>query len=264
VHQSTGYDSVADIYDICVEASPAAKRNLPFYLEEYLHTVGPVVELGVGNGRIAIEAARQGKPIIGVDCSAEMLRLCQERAEAADVAHLLILVHADIRDFTLPEPAQLISMPSYAIGHLVTLEDKQSGLRHIYSQLSPGGQLIFDHFVFSPENVQRYRAARLQGKYSDAATGHDVLVWMASHYESETQMIRMIFWTDELDGDGVLLRRKYRCLSFSWLEPDQARVLLEECGFTIETVYGDFDRRPFTADSTEQIWVARRPGNVPP
>ena len=65
MHQPIEYDFFADIYDIWTGEAPAAKRNLPFYVEEYLRTAGPVVELGVGNGRIAIEAARRGKPNAG-------------------------------------------------------------------------------------------------------------------------------------------------------------------------------------------------------
>lgn len=259
MQQRVEYDAFADIYDTWVEAAPVTKRNLPFYVEEYLRTAGPVVELGIGNGRIAIEAARQGKPIIGVDYSAEMLKLCREQAEAAGVAHLLTLIQADFRDFVLPEPAQLIAIPFHTIGHLVTLDDKRAGLRHIYSQLAPGGRLVFDHFVFDPEAARRYQGVGLVGEYTDAATGHGLLLWEIVRYDFETQTMRIITWTDELDDDGVVLCRKYRRLSFSWLEPQQTRALLEETGFQVEALYGDFDRRPFGDDSPEQIWVARRP-----
>jgi len=264
--QRVEYDAFADIYDIWVEGAPVTKRNLSFYVEEYLRTEGPVVELGVGNGRIAIEAARQGKSIIGVDSSAEMLKLCQERAEAAGVAHpsgrasgrsLLTLIQADFRDFALPEPAQLIAIPFHTIGHLVTLDDKRAGLRHIYGQLAPGGRLIFDHFVFDPEAARRYQGVNLLGEYTDAATGHDLLLWTTTLYDFKAQTIRIIAWTEELD-DGVVICQKYRRLGFSWLDPYQARDLLEEAGFQIETLYGDFDRRPFGDDSPEQVWVARR------
>jgi len=258
MHKTVEYDAFADIYDIWTETALATKRNLPFYVEEYLRTAGPVVELGVGNGRIAIEAARQGKAIIGVDSSAEMLKLCRERAEAADVAQMLTLIQADFRDFALPEPAQLIAIPFHTIGHLVTLDDKRVGLRHIYSQLAPGGRLVFDHFIFDPEVARRHQGVGLRGEYSDAATGHDLLLWEIVRYDYEAQTMRIITWTDELDDDGVLLRRKYRRLSFSWLEPQQTRALLEETGFEIEALYGDFDRRPFGEDSPEQVWVARR------
>jgi SAM-dependent methyltransferase len=259
MHQSVEYDAFADIYDIWVEGAPVTKRNLPFYVEEFLRTEGVVVELGVGNGRIAIEAARQGKPVIGVDYSAEMLRLCREQAEAAGVAHLLTLIQADFRDFVLPEPAQLIAIPFHTIGHLVTLDDKRAGLRHIYGQLAPGGRLIFDHFVFNPEAAQRHQGVGLRGEYTDATTGHDLLLWTTTLYDFEAQTMRIIAWTDELDDEGVVLRRKYRRLSFSWLEPQQPRALLEETGFQIEALYGDFDRRSFGDDSPEQVWVARRP-----
>lgn len=259
MHKTVEYDAFADIYDIWVETAPVTKRNLPFYVEEYLRTAEPVVELGVGNGRIAIEAARQGKPVIGVDSSAEMLKLCRERAETTGVVHLLTLIQADFRDFVLPELARLIAIPFHTIGHLVTLDDKRAGLRHIYGQLAPGGRLIFDHFMFDPEAARRHSTVSLRGEYTDAATGHDLLLWEIVRYDFEAQRMRIITWTDELGDDGVVIRRKYRRLSFSWLDPQQARALLEETGFEVEALYGDFDRRLFAEDSPEQIWVARRP-----
>ena len=259
MRQRVEYDAFADIYDIWAETAPATNRNLLFYVQEYLRTTGPVVELGVGTGRIAIGAALLGKHVIGVDNSAEMLQLCRERAEAAGVAHLLTLIPADMRSFTLAEPAQLITIPFHTIGHLVSLEDKRVGLRQIHSHLAPGGRLIFDHFVFDPEAArQRYGVGSLRAEYTDGATGRDILLWMAARHNLKTQIMRIITWTDELDDDGVVLRRKYRRLDFSWLDPEQARALLEEAGFEVEALYGDFDRRPFTQDSMEQIWVARR------
>src|SRR2546425_13036037 len=102
------YDGFADIYDVWVQTAPVTERNGPFYVGEYLRTRGPAVELGIGNGRIAVEAAQRGKPIIGVDSSAEMLSRCRHRAEAAGVAHLITPLEADFRDFTLPEPAELV------------------------------------------------------------------------------------------------------------------------------------------------------------
>jgi SAM-dependent methyltransferase len=259
MRQRVEYDLFADIYDVWVAGAPAVRDNLSFYVEEYVRTADPVVELGVGNGRIAVEAARQGKAIVGVDSSVEMLRLCLERAKVAGVADLLTLIQADFRDFRLPEPARLIAIPSRTIGHLVTLDDKRAGLRHIHTQLAPGGRLIFDHFVFDPEAARQHSAVTLRDEYTDPVTGHDVLLWETHRYDWEAQTIRIVAWTDELDGDGVVVSRRYRRLSFSWLEPDQARALLEEAGFEVEALYGDFDRRPFGEGSPNQVWVARRP-----
>jgi ubiquinone/menaquinone biosynthesis C-methylase UbiE len=254
------YDSFADIYHIWARSAPTTERNLPFYVEEYVRTPGPVVELGVGNGRIAVEAAKQGKPIIGVDSSVEMLKRCRRRAEEAGVAHLLTLIHADFQDFVLPEPAQLITIPFHTIGHLLRLDDKRAGLRHIYNQLAPGGRLIFDHFVFDPETARQHQGVGLREEYTDDVTGHDVLMWTTTCYDYDAQTMRIIVWTDELADDGTLLQRKYRRLNFSWLEPQQARTLLVETGFEIVALYGEFDRRPFDGRSPEQVWVAQKPG----
>ncbi|MCA1595961.1 MAG: class I SAM-dependent methyltransferase [Chloroflexi bacterium] len=114
------YDSWSDIYDVWVETAPVTGLNRPFYVQEYVNEPGSVVELGVGNGRILIEAARNGKAMIGVDSSASMLALCRERAEASGVAPLVHLIQADFRDFELPTPASLIAIPFH------TIEDRAS------------------------------------------------------------------------------------------------------------------------------------------
>ncbi len=251
------YDTFADIYEAWTASAPVTTRNLPFYVELYRGTPGLAVELGVGNGRIAIEAAKAGKPVTGVDSSAEMLRLCRARAQAAGVLDRLTLLQADMRDFTLPQPAELITIPFHTIGHLVTMDDKRAGLRRIYSQLAPGGRLVFDHFVFNPE-AARHGGITLRDEYADAKTGHDILLWVTTRYDMAAQTMRIVAWTDELEADGAVVRQQYRRLSFSWLEPTQTRALLEEAGFEIEALYGDFDRSSFGEDSQEQIWVARR------
>ena len=255
----TEYDVFADIYTIWANTAPAAAHNLPFYVEICRETAGLVAELGVGDGRIAVEVAKMGKLIIGVDSSTEMLHRCLARAQAAGVLNLLTLIHADFRDFSLPRPADLITIPYHTIGHLVTMGDKRAGLRRIFSQLAPGGRLVFDHFVFDPDAAARSSAATLRAEYTNPGTGQDTLLWATTHYDLEHQTMRIVAWTDEIDGVGVLVRRQYRRLSFSWLEPDQTRALLEETGFEIEALYGDFDCRPFGDDSPEQIWIARRP-----
>lgn len=253
------YDDWADIYDIWVESAPVTRENLAFYVREYLNTSGPAVELGVGNGRILVEAAQQGKAMTGVDYSAQMLELCRRQAATAGVLDRLTLIQGDFRDFVLPEPAELITIPFHTIGHLVSLEDKRDGLRHIWSQLAPGGRLIFDHFVFDPESVRRHSHLALRAETTDPTTGRDVLLWTINRYDMDAQSIRIIAFTDELDGDGVLLQRRYRRAGFSWIEPEQARALLEGTGYRIEALYGDFQGGAFTAESPRQVWVARRP-----
>ncbi len=67
--------------------------------------------------------------------------------------------------------------------------------------------------------------------------------------------------TEELDGEGVLLRRRVRRvrrLDFSWIEPEETCTLLEETGYSIEAAWGDFDGTPLDESSSTQLWIARR------
>lgn len=253
------YDTFADIYPIWTDSAASATENLPFYLKEYLATEGPVVELGVGDGRIAVEAASRGRTVIGVDRSSTMLARCRERADRAGVLDHLTLIQADFRDFDLQEPAGLIVIPYHSIGHLVTLARKHDTLRHIFTQLRPGGRFIFDDFFMTPAVSAYMRDVQLRASYQ-SASGADRLLWVTSLIDEVSQSISVVTWEDQLDRAGVMEQRRYRRLSLSWLEPDQARALLVETGFTIEVCLGDFQGTPFDpALALEQVWIARTP-----
>jgi len=252
------YERFADIYAVWTATASSTRANQAFYVDAYLAAPGSVVELGVGDGRIAVEAAVRGRHLTGVDVSPAMLRLCRERAAAVGVADRLSLIEADFRSFQLPEPAALITLPYHSIGHLTTLEAKRDALRHIHGQLAPGGRFIFDDFFMTPARLDHMRRVQLRAEYP-AANGQQSLLWVTSLVDEAAQAMRVVTWEDLVDPEGVMTRRTYRTLSLSWLTVDQAGELLAGTGFTIDACYGDFDRTPFDVlAAQEQIWVARK------
>ncbi len=256
------YDRFADIYAVWTDTAASSRANLGFYVDAYRAVDGPVVELGVGDGRIAVQAARQGRDIIGVDLSETMLDHCRRRAEDAGVLNRVTLIHADFRDFELPAPASLIALPYHSLGHLLTLDDKRAALTHIYAQLRPGGLFIFDDFLMTPGLMDHMRRVQLRAEYR-STTGVDTLLWVTSLVNDATHVIQVVTWEDEVDTEGVLTRRQYRRLTLSWLEPAQARSLLIETGFEVEACFGDFARTPFSPDTAhEQVWIARKPARA--
>jgi hypothetical protein len=55
--------------------------------------------------------------------------------------------------------------------------------------------------------------------------------------------------------------RRYRRINLSWVTPEQSHRLLEDAGFEVEAVHGDFEENPLTPlteESTHQVWVARK------
>jgi SAM-dependent methyltransferase len=251
------YDDFADIYDAWCASAPITQKNHGFYVRKLLESPGPVAELGVGNGRIAIEVAKQGKPITGVDSSGAILDLCRKRAREAGVEGRLTFVQADFRDFVLPSPADLIVLPFHSIGHLLTDDDKLRAMKQVRGQLRKGGRFVFDHFIFDPGYVQQ-GVPRLRAEFRNAETGRDHILWEASTHDQEHQLIRIVVWTDEIDSGGTVVSRRYRRINLSWIAPERSQRLLEEAGFEIEAIHGDFEENPLTERSTHQIWVARK------
>lgn len=255
------FDDFADVYAAwCASAAPVTDANLRFYADEYARRGTTVVELGVGDGRVAIEAARAGLDVVGVDHSTEMLARCRARFEAEGLLAHLELQRADFREFELDQPAELVSIPFHTIGALTDLDSKRACFARVHASLAPGGRLVFDHFVCDTEYGARQNGlAQLRYEFEDEATGAPVLLWTTTRYDFEHKTLRIVAWTDRLDERGVVVERRYRRVDFSWIDPQDTRTLLEEAGFEVEHLYGSFDREPFDADSRHQIWVARKP-----
>jgi methylase of polypeptide subunit release factors len=83
----SSYDRIARLYD---PWSRSVVEDVAFYVDEARRSGGPVVELGVGTGRIAVPTACAGIEVIGVDSSQRMLKVCAEQARLAGVAALLV------------------------------------------------------------------------------------------------------------------------------------------------------------------------------
>jgi SAM-dependent methyltransferase len=245
---------------VWTDTAASTRANLAFYVDTYLAAEGPVVELGVGDGRIAVEAAVRGMSLTGVDLSSAMLDRCRRRAADAGVLDRLTLVQGDFRSFQLHAPAGLIALPYHSLGHLLTLGEKREALTHIRSQLRPGGIFVFDDFLMTPALMDHMRRVQLRAAYRSAA-GLDTLLWVTSLVDEASQRISVVTWEDEADAEGRQVGRQYRRLSLSWLAPSQARDLLSVAGFEVEACFGDFDRTPFSPETAhEQVWIARNPG----
>jgi ubiquinone/menaquinone biosynthesis C-methylase UbiE len=115
------YESFAAIYD---DWSAHMTEDIPFYVELARKSDGPLVELAVGNGRVAIPVAREtGRKVLGIDLSPAMLEQARDRAAEAGVDLELRL--GDMRELELDEPAGLIYVPFRSLGHLPTWADRR-------------------------------------------------------------------------------------------------------------------------------------------
>jgi len=129
-------------------------EDISFYVEEALAAGGPVVELGVGTGRIAIPTAMAGVSLIGVDSSPEMLAVCWERAREAGIAERLDLRYGDMRDPPVEGTFPLVIVPFRSMLHMETDADRRAVLRAIKRHLARDGRLIFDVFAPAADDIE--------------------------------------------------------------------------------------------------------------
>ena len=130
-------ESFADRYE---EWSAPMTADIAFYVGLARAADGPLVELAIGNGRVAIPVAQAtGKPVIGIDSSATML--AKARAGAAKAGVRLDLREGDMRDLALDEPAGLIYCPYRTLLHLRDLGRPPPDLRARRGVAPPGRAL---------------------------------------------------------------------------------------------------------------------------
>ena len=229
------YDPIARVYD---PWSTGVIEDISFYVDEAVAAGGPVVELGVGTGRIAIPTAMAGVDVIGVDSSRGMLEVCAEHARAAGVAERLDLRLGDLRTPPVEERVALVTCPFRAYLHLSSDEERLEGLAAARRLLRRGGRLVFDVFAPSAADIEETHG-----------------LWL----EREPGIFERADW----DRDAQTLTLSVRgelgesTMTLWWLEPERWHSLLAEAGFAVDGCYGWFDRRPY-AGGEDTVWVARR------
>ena len=215
------------------EWSAAMTEDVPFYVGLAREADGQVVELAVGNGRVAIPVAQAtGRPVIGIDTSPAMLEQARERAAEAGVE--LDLREGDMRDLELGEPAALIYCPFRALLHLPTWSDRRRTFERVAASLRPGGRFAWNAFAFS-----HHVAARLDGEQQAEPVGHTIRFAVG---ENRIDLV--------LDNGATS--------SLWWATKNEWLGLLDVAGLEVEALYGGFAGEPFADDSNEYVFVARR------
>jgi SAM-dependent methyltransferase len=207
--------------------------DVPFYFGLAREADGPIVELAVGNGRVAIPVAQAtGRPVVGLDTSPAMLAQARENAAAAGVE--LDLQERDMRDFELEEPAALVYCPFRALLHLPTWADRRRTFERVAASLRPGGRFAWNAFAFD-----HAIAARLDGQRSEDPVPHTIRYVVGDNRVDIT-----------LEDGGAS--------SLWWATKNEWLGLIDVAGLELEALYGGFDGEPFVDESREYVFVTRK------
>ena len=231
----TLYDRIARFYD---PWSRSVTEDVGFYVERALASGGPVVELAVGTGRIAIPIAEAGVHVVGIDSSPEMLGIARSAADAAGVSDRLDLRVGDLRKPGVRERVPLVICPFRSLLHMETEAQKLIALRAARALLVRGGSYVFDVFAPSREDIEETHDRWLErepGIFERA-------VWDAG---SRTLSLSVRSGEDEAT------------FGLHWLSAPEWLRLLDRAGLEVEALYGWFDERPYAGDE-DMVFVCRR------
>jgi SAM-dependent methyltransferase len=229
------YDALVDVYDPWT----ADVRDVQFYVDMARESGGPIVELGIGTGRVAIPTAKAGVRVIGIDASERMIERCLLRSREAGVADLIDARVGDFRQIPIRQRVPLVTCPFESFSHLLTDEDRVSALTEVREILQPHGTFVFDIATRGPEQP------------ADAEVG-----WQ----EAPGGLERRFEWDWAARRRHVLLRFRAEGgfaetrLTLAWLSRDEWRDAIERSDLRVEACYGSFNRSP-CGSSTYTIFV---------
>lgn len=243
------YNGIADLYDIYVPVT----SDIDFFVSEVKKSAGEVLELMSGTGRVSIPLIASGVKLTCVDISSELNRILeiklQESGLSADV------IQMDVCSLELDKQFAMAIIPFSSFAHITDPDDQQKALQRIWQHLLPGGI-----FIFTLGNPEVRKGSidgqlRLFRKYELSAAKGSLLLWIREVFNPEDPcIVEAMQFYEEYDSSGCLTKKRLLELRFRLTEKDDIEKLLDEIGFKVKAVYGNYDYSEFTDESPMIIW----------
>jgi SAM-dependent methyltransferase len=235
---------VARFYDVVYQqVRDAADKS--YYVNKLVSCSGPSLEVGVGTGRIFLEALNKGADVYGTDNSAEMLAVLRDKL---DPHHHRRVRQCDLVNMELGKRFDLIIAPFRVLAHIIDIDDQIRALNTAYDHLAPGGVFIFDLYVpnlkllldglpptvdFDGEHAPGKRLRRMTSATSDLIT--------------QITSVTMAFaWEDE----GRQYNREWS-FPMRFFFRYELENLIPRSRLTLKAMYGDFAESALDSSSKE-------------
>jgi SAM-dependent methyltransferase len=194
---------------------------------------GGALELAIGTGRIAVPLAERGVQVAGIDLSPDMVAELQKKTDAIPVA---------IGDYATTRVDGSFSL-TYIVFNSISNQTSQEGqvatFANAASHLEPGGCFVVE---VGTKNRQHLTVFDL----SDTHVGVD-------EYDADTQRLVSHHFT-LVDGSW-----RRRSIPFRSASPGEFDLMAQLAGLRLRERWADWDRSPFTADSTKHVSVWEKP-----
>ena len=118
--------------------------DLAYFQNVIQKTKGKILEVGVGTGRLFLNALHQGADIYGLDISPSMIDILRKKMDEDQSERISL---QNILDFSFDFKFDLVVAPFRVMMHVLDKEEQIKALNNVYEHLKPNGRFIFDVFV---------------------------------------------------------------------------------------------------------------------
>jgi SAM-dependent methyltransferase len=267
----TEADALARLYDLDLVEDPG---DLDLYLALAARTGGPILELAVGTGRLAVPLAEQGHRVTGVDLDPAMLARARTRAAAATAAGAarasgasggaigdLRFEVGDARSVRLPDAGRY-RLAFLALNSLFIMggrQDQQAVVATLAAHLAPGGLAVVDVWLPDADDLARYDGrVMLEYPRRDPTTGRHVVKIGSAIHDAATSTVQLTTIYEEGEP-GEPAVRWIRRDAMRLVGADELRAFAESAGLIVESIAGGYDMEPFGRGADRAILIAARP-----
>jgi SAM-dependent methyltransferase len=203
---------------------------------------GAALELAIGTGRVALPLAARGVRVSGIELSAAMV----DRLQAKVGADRIDVTMGDMATTRVPGSFQLVYLVYNTIGNLFTQERQVACFANAAAHLEPGG-----HFVVEV-GVPRLR---------QLPPGADAHVFAHAPgyvgYDRYTDLVAQQAVSHHFVAGRDGQREDTTPFRYVW--PSELDLMAQLAGLTLHDRWADWQRTPFTGDSTSHVSVWTKP-----
>lgn len=203
---------------------------------------GPVLELGIGTGRLALPLLQRGIEVHGVDGSAEMVSKLREKPGGETIPVV-------IGDFAHADAGGDFALVVLAFNTIFALPDQQAQVEcfaNASRHLSPSGRFVIEAWVPDVAGFRENRLVRPRISRPDKVSIETVELDPVEQIMRTTQAVFT-------DGSVRLYPADHR---YAW--PAELDLMAQMAGLRKEERWADWSGSPFTADSRAHVTVYRR------
>jgi SAM-dependent methyltransferase len=243
-------DCFARFYDVIYAELRTIDRD--FFLCKARAAKGPVLEIGVGTGRLFMDALNAGADIYGVDISPTMLEQLKAKLDPKDHHRIC---QQDARSLRLDKTFDLILAPARVFSHLLEIDDQLRALDSVYDHLNPGGRFIFDVFVPNLEILLHGVDKQLDfdGEYAPGKRVKRVISAKADLVNQINHITMTLTWDEEGGQKSGTWQTPMRFFFRYELEH-----LVRRSKLKLVNIFGDYEEHALGPQSTDFVLVCER------